>query len=192
MKAVLLILFKSILYFLISFGYILVHPYSAPKMHRSEGHKIVAEYYPHNKYEKYFDFSPYRILTINKGNFPEYMSENTDDIYKNGKKLYKAFFKTLKNSHFENLIKKDVFDNINEGQNVVIVILDSVSFYSPQKLYEIAQNDTIYDKEPLLFLVFSYIKNKTFIDLNKVLQLTRLERKGSWTVIKFTKLKKSQ
>ena len=120
------------------------------------------------------------------------MSENTDDIYKNGKKLYKAFFKTLKNSHFENLIKKDVFDNINEGQNVVIVILDSVSFYSPQKLYEIAQNDTIYDKEPLLFLVFSYIKNKTFIDLNKVLQLTRLERKGSWTVIKFTKLKKSQ
>lgn len=197
-----------ILYFLISFGYILIHPYSAPKMHRSEGHKIVAdilkrmdlkpddiillEYYPHNKYEKYFDFSPYRILTINKGNFPEYMSENTDDIYKNGKKLYKAFFKTLKNSHFENLIKKDVFDNINEGQNVVIVILDSVSFYSPQKLYEIAQNDTIYDKEPLLFLVFSYIKNKTFIDLNEVLQLTRLERKGSWTVIKFTKLKKSQ
>lgn len=195
-----------ILYCLISVGYILICPYSAPKMHRSEGHKIVAdilkrmdlkpndiillEYYPHNKYEKYFDFSPYRILTINKGNFPEYMSENSDNIYTNGKKIYRNIFKTIKNSYLEDLIKKDVFDNISEGQNVVIVILDSVSFYSPLEVQQIAQNDALYDKEPLLFLVFSYIKNKTFIDLNEVLQLTRLEKKGSWTIVKFTKLKK--
>ena len=69
-----------------------------------------------------------------------------------------------------------------------MVLLDSVSFYSPDDLAKITMDKNLYDKEPLLFLVFSYIKNKTFEDMLGTLTITRLERKGSWTVIKFTKL----
>jgi hypothetical protein len=71
-----------------------------------------------------------------------------------------------------------------------MVLLDSVSFYSPDDLGKITQNNKLYDNEPLLFLVFSYIKNKTFEDMVNTLTIMRLERKGSWTVIKFTKLNK--
>ena len=67
-------------------------------------------------------------------------------------------------------------------------MLNSVSFINPEELVKIAQNPELYQKQPLLFLVFSYLKDKTFIDLAKNLVLTRVERKGNWTIIKFTKL----
>lgn len=195
-----------IFYCLISIGYILIHPYSAPKIRRSEGHKIPAdmlnrmelkqddiillEYYPQQRFEKYFDFSNYRVVEIHKGNFPHYLSESTDysDVYKNGKEIYKDIFSSMDNKYFENLLKKYVFDNLKLDQSVVMVLLDSVSFYSPDDLAKITSDKNLYDKEPLLFLVFSYIKNKTFEDMLGTLTITRLERKGSWTVIKFTKL----
>lgn len=193
-------------YCLISVGYILINPYSAPKMRRTEGHKIpmemitraeikkddiiLLEYYPKQRFEKYFDFSDYRVVQIDKGNFTHYMSENRDynEIYKNGKEIYKEIFPTLENKHFENLLKKYVFDNMKSDQSVVMVLLDSVSFYSPDDLAKITHDKNLYNSQPLLFLVFSYIKNKTFEDMLGTLTITRLERQGSWTVIKFTKL----
>lgn len=195
-----------IFYCLISVGYILIHPYSAPKIRRSEGHKIAAdmlqrmdlkkddivmlEYYPQSRFEKYFDFSNFKVIEIHKGNFPHYLSENTDysDIYANGKEIYKDIFSNMNNKYFDDLLKKYVFANLKPDQSVVMVLLDSVSFYSPDDLAKISRDKNLYDKEPLLFLVFSYIKNKTFEDMLGTLTITRLERKGSWTVIKFTKL----
>lgn len=195
-----------IFYCLISVGYILIHPYSAPKMRRSEGNKIpmdmlknmelkkddivMLEYYPQQRFEKYFDFSNYKVVEIHKGNFPHYLSENTDynEVYKSGKEIYKNIFSNMENKYFDDLLKKYVFDILKPDQSVVMVLLDSVSFYSPNDLAKITRDKNLYDKEPLLFLVFSYIKNKTFEDMLGTLTITRLERKGSWTVIKFTKL----
>ena len=94
----------------------------------------------------------------------------------------------MENKYFDDLLKKYVFDILKPDQSVVMVLLDSVSFYSPNDLAKITRDKNLYDKEPLLFLVFSYIKNKTFEDMLGTLTITRLERKGSWTVIKFTKL----
>ena len=54
---------------------------------------------------------------------------------------------------------------MKNGQSVVMVVLNSVSFYSPQSMEKITADENLYNKEPLLF-----------------------EQKGNWTLIKFTKL----
>lgn len=195
-----------ILYSVISLGYILFAPYSAPKMHRAEGHKIPAdiltqfnlkkgdiillEYYSANRFLKYFDFKNYRVIDINKGNFSSYLKEGTtyNDAFNNGKEIYHETFKSDRNQYFENIIKKDIIDNLKEGQSVVLVILNSVAFYSPEKIKEIAENDKLYNETPLLFMVFSYIKYTTFTELSKTLTVTNLAKKGNWVIVKFTKL----
>lgn len=202
-------IFKNIiiiLYCLISVGYIIFAPYSAPKMRRAEGHKIVTDilsdmelqngdiivlqYYNKDRFEKYFDFSDYKVVSINKGNFPKYLSANTsyNEIYKNGKDLYKDMFSTQENKYFEGMLDKEIFDNLKYGQSVVMVVLKSVAEYSPQTLKAIAENKSLYKKQPLLFLVFSYLKNNTFEYLQKTLTVTKLQTKGNWIIIKFTKL----
>lgn len=193
------------LYCLLTLGYLTFNQYSAPKIRRAEGHKIVTdilnnmelkkddiillEYYPQNRFEKYFDFSNYRTVAIDKGNFPQYLSNYTyEDTYKNGKELYKSMFLQNTNEHFESMLKKNVTDNLKVGQSVVMVVLNSVSYHSPNSLNTVAGNESAYSKEPILFLVFSYIKNKTFYEMLKTLSIRRVEQKGNWTVIKFTKL----
>lgn len=192
-------------YSLLTLGYLTFNQYSAPKIRRAEGHKIVTdmlnrmelkkddiillEYYPQNRFEKYFDFSNYKVVTIDKGNFPLYLSNYTyEDAYKNGKELYKNMFLQKDNKHFEDMLKKDITDNLKVGQSVVMVVLNSVSYHSPNSLNTVAGNESAYSKEPILFLVFSYIKNKTFYEMLKTLSIRRVEQKGNWTVIKFTKL----
>jgi hypothetical protein len=191
---------------IISLGYLCLYPYSAPKIRRAEGHKIacdliknsnlkkddiiILQYYPQDRFEKYFDFSDYRVISINKGNFFEYISPNSTyaDVYKNGKVLYKDIFTTQENPYLNNLLKENVFDNMKAGQSVVMVLLDSVSYLNPEKLAKIVKNEALYKKEPLLFLVFSYIKNQTFEDMLKTLSVEKIDRKGNWTIVKFTKL----
>lgn len=195
-----------IVYCLISIGYILLHPYSAPKMRRAEGHKImtdilsrmdlkkddmiVLEYYPQNRFEKYFDFSNYRVIEIHKGNFPMYISKSDtlEDAFINGKKNYKNMFLSNSNPYFESMLDSNIFNKLKPGQSVVMVVLNSVSFYSPNNLALIANNNEKYNKEPLLFLIFSYIKNKTFYEMMQNLAIAKFEQKGNWTLIKFTKV----
>lgn len=198
-----------IIYCLISLGYILIAPYSAPKMRRAEGHKIVTdillnmdlkqgdiillEYYNKDRFKKYFDFSDYKVVSINKGNFPKYLSADTTykDIYKNGKDLYKDMFSSVGNKYFESMLDKEILDGLKTNQSIVMVVLKSVAEYSPQTLKMIAENESLYKKQPLLFLVFSYIKNGTFEYLQKTLTVTKLQTKGNWVIIKFTKLNNS-
>ena len=195
-----------IVYCLISIGYILLHPYSAPKMRRAEGHKImtdilsrmdlkkddmiVLEYYPQNRFEKYFDFSNYRVIEIHKGNFPMYISKSDtlEDAFINGKNNYKNMFLSNSNPYFESMLDSNIFNKLKPGQSVVMVVLNSVSFYSPNNLALIANNNEKYNKEPLLFLIFSYIKNKTFYEMMQNLAIAKFEQKGNWTLIKFTKV----
>lgn len=195
-----------IIYVLISLGYIIIHPYSAPKMHRAEGHKIVAdvienmqlkdgdwillEYYPKERFEKYINFAKYNVMSINKGNFQNYMSDSVtySDAYKNGKTLYKELFLSDNNICLGNKIKNEILDKLDVGQSIVMVTLDSVSFYTPENVKRIASDESLYKNTPLLFLVFSYIKKETFYNLADNLVPQRVEKKGKWTLVKFTKL----
>ena len=112
-----------ILYSTISLGYLIFHPTSAPKIRRAEGHKIMTdiltrmdlqkgdvillEYYPKQRFEKYFNFSDYKTVSINKGNFSKYITPETsyNQAYKNGKKIYKNYFLRQINK----LIQKNLF-----------------------------------------------------------------------------------
>ncbi len=195
-----------IIYSLLSLWYIIQAPNSAPKMRRPEGHKLVADliknseikkgdiillqYYSQNRFTKYFDFSDYRVITINKGNFPDFLSENHSysEVLYDGKTLYKDIFSNYSNPYFENKLNQEILNNMKPGQSVDLIILNSVSFINPDAMVNITKNDALYQKQPLLFMVFSYLKNKTFIEMSKTLTLTRIEQKGSWMLIKFTKL----
>ena len=196
------------IYCLISAGYIILFPYSAPKMRRPEGHKIMTdileqmqlnkgdiillEYYPKYRFEKYFDFSDYRVVEIHKGNFPGFFSEHNsyEQAYLNGKNDYLNTFKNYDNKYYESMLDKNIFNKLEPGQNLVMVILNSVAFHSPADMKNIALTPDLYNKEPLLFLIFSYVKNKTFEDAMKKLTITSFAQKGNWTLIKFTKLNK--
>ena len=197
-----------VLYCVISLGYIFFAPYSAPKMRRAEGQKIpmdmlkqvglkqgdiiLLEYYPASRFTKYFDFSDFRVVEIQKGNFVEYLSPNVsyEQVYKSGKDIYKDIFKNEQNTYFEDMLQKNVFDNLKIGQSVAVVVLNSVSYHDPQAMTQIVKNGVAYNKEPLLFLVFSYVRNKTFDEMLKSLSMTGFGQKGNWTVAKFTKLNK--
>ena len=195
-----------IIYCLICTGYIFIAPNSAPKIRRAEGHKIMTdilermelkdndiilmEYYNSDRFNKYFDFSKYRVVSINKGNFYSYLSEDKsyNDIYKDGKKLYKNMFLSNENQHLKSMLKKEILDNLKPDQSVVMVILNSTAIYNPEQITQIVQNEDLYNKTPFLFLVFSYLKKQTFLNMIESLEVRHIEGKGQWMLIKFTKL----
>ena len=67
---------------------------------------------------------------------------------------------------------------------------DSVAFYSPEDMKYITGDAYIYEKTPLMYLIFSYIKNRVILDLSGSLAVTRFEQRGDWSLIRFTKLNK--
>lgn len=191
-------------YCAISIGFIILFPYSAPKMHRAEGHKIPMEmikrsniqkgdyiilhYYPQERFEKYFDFSDYNVIPMDKGNFYKFISKDNsyENTFKNGKSEYKNIFTENNNKTLSNVLNNEIA--LQKGMSVILIILDSVSFYSPSEIQYRVQNESLYNKTPFLFLVFSYLKKETFEYLVRDLAATQIERKGMWTLIKFTKL----
>ena len=196
------------IYFILSIGYVSLSPISAPRLPRLEGHKLVTdtlknmnlnsgdfiliEYYPQNRFDKYFDFSDYNVISVNKGNFPYYLLPDTnyEQTYSNGKELYRNMFLNGHNEYYESMLKKEIFDKMQPGQNLVIITLDSVAVYNTELIQKIAGHDIAYKKTPLLFLIFSYIKYENFYDTINMLEFRGNEKHGSWTIVKFTKLNK--
>lgn len=170
--------------------YLVRSDFSAPKLHRSEGHKIVAEliqnaklnkgdmilltYYTPDRFEKYFDFSNYSVLSINKSNAGEYLGVNS-----------KADFKKFDYKIFQGRFKDEVVNQLKPHQKLAVVILDDVAVYSPMQMYQILTNYDLYKKAPYMFMVFSSLKNE--IVNQPYLQLRRMEVKGSWSIFTFEK-----
>ncbi len=188
--------------------YLLFSPTSAPKMPRPEGHKLVADlishaepkkddiillqYYDKDRFNKYFDFSDYRTLSVNKGNFHEYLAENGvySEIYKDGKTIYEPVFKNSGKGYIDYKLQKEVVDELKDGQSVIVIVNDSVAFYNNEIMKKIVSDSYVYKKIPLLFLVFSYVSNHTVDTLSESLKIARAEKIGTWSLIKFTKLNK--
>lgn len=179
--------------------YVLVNFNSAPRMHRAEGHKIVADllknadlkpgdtilltYYPKDRFEKYFDFSKYNVISINKGNFSEYLGIDSKDDFKNhDKNIYKKYF----DKKFVNDIINIPGKKIGRGKKLAVVLLNDVAIYSPVEMQVILNDENQFKKAPFLFLVFSELKNEIFDEGLKYLQIQRGEPKGSWTVVTFS------
>lgn len=191
---------------LIQITYLTASPLSAPKIRRAQGHAIVAElinksnlkkgdiiileYYPPSRFEKYIDFSDYNVISIDKGNFPQYMSPDTDyaKAYREGKQIYREMFASNRNPYLRYKIYTEVVKNMKKNQSVLVVMLNSVAFYPSNVMMAISADDTLYEKTPLLFLVFSHIKTQVFYDLSETLTRIDFKSKGDWAAIKFTKL----
>ena len=172
--------------------YVLTNPNSAPRLHRSEGHKIVANliknanlkkddivllnYYAQDRFAKYIDFKSYKSISVNKMNFPQFLGVNS-----------KENFKKINNEFFRKSFKKEILDKMNPNEKLAIVILNDVSMYSPTQIQTILKSDREYNKAPFLFLIFSYLKNHELEEALKNLQILRIEQKGSWSVVTFVK-----
>lgn len=171
--------------------YVVLNPNSAPKMHRPEGHKIVADllknaelksgdfilfnYYGEDRFNKYFDFDKYRTHSINKIDFPCYLG-----IY------YNQDFKKADSKLFDRVFKANVLDKLKHDQKLSVVILKDVAIYSPTQMRVLLSSEN-YKKVPFMFLVFSQVKNDTLRNCLQYLQILRIEEKGSWSVITFKK-----
>lgn len=195
-----------ILYCLIHITYLVLSPVSAPKIRRAQGHKIAAdlikkaepqkgdiillEYYPKERFEKYIDFTDYKVISIDKGNFSEYLSQNMDydKAFKNGKEAYRPTFQATNNGYLKEKLNNEIISKLRPNQSVILISLNSVAFYSPEQVVKIASDESMYKKTPLLFLVFSHIKEQAAKDLYETLTVVRFESKGDWSAIKFTKL----
>lgn len=196
--------FIVVLFCLLNFFYILTSPIAAPKVRRNQGHKIVAEllehaglkhgdfillnYYPQERFEKYFNFKGYNVTSINKGNFPEYISNiGTLETLKDGKNLYKPIFSNIENKYFDKKIRQDIVNKIKPNQKVTMIFLNDVAMLSPIQIKALIDDQKSYQKTPFLFLAFSYLKNEEIKEFLATLSITKLEQKGSWTAITFTK-----
>lgn len=192
------------LFCFINLSYLVFNSNSAPKMKHNQGHKLVADlidnaklnhgdfillnYYPKEKFEKYYDFKNYNVISINKYNFPGYIGGKGGlDAIKNGKNLYKEIFEKQKNVYFEEKINKEILNSMKQNQKITVIVLNDVSMFSPVQVHAIAENPNEYKKTPFLFLVFSELKNEELKIFLEKLSITRLEQKGSWTAVTFTK-----
>lgn len=180
-------------YCFLSMFYILTDSNSAPKMHRSEGHRLAAKllnnakinkgdlilinYYPKERFEKYFDFNGYRVISINKGNFSDYLGPQNPEIV----------FASNDNKYFNKKFAEEITNKLKPGQKAAILILDDVAVYSPLQLQLITKKKKEYKKAPFLFMAFSYIKNQELAQGFKNLQPLRFEQRGSWSIITFSK-----
>jgi hypothetical protein len=187
----------------LSLFYLIASPVSAPKLHRAEGHKIAAEllknadlaekdyilllYYPKERFEKYFDFKKYNVISINKGNFTQYLNMNNEEALLDGREKYQSVFAAYDDKYFAQKFNDLLINKLKSGQKLSIVILKDVAFYSPMQMQVLTKNQQLYNKTPFLFLVFSHLRNQLLQKSLKNLQILRIEEKGSWSIVTFRK-----
>jgi hypothetical protein len=92
------------------------------------------------------------------------------------------------NEYYANIINKTIVNELKPGQSVLVLSLFDVSFLPGSGVRRLAKNRASYENYPLLFIVFSYLKNQTEYELGKTLTYTGRWRKGSWILVRFTKL----
>lgn len=187
----------------LSLLFLFVSPLAANKIFRKEGHKLAADlienatlkkgdiviiqYYDQYRFNKYYDFSDVKVISMNKANFAEYIRPDASyaKVY-NDKNVLREAFASNENKSFENRLLKDL--NLKENQNVLVLSLNSVSFFNTPTIEKIAQNNAYYEQTPLFFMVFSYLKNQTYKALMSEYKLESAMKKGEWVAAKFTKV----
>ena len=190
---------------LLNLFFLLVSPLAANKIYRKEGHKLVADiiqnanlkkgdviilqYYDTKRFKKYYDFSDVTVISINKGNFPQYIASNISykDVYKN-ENIIRKQLASNSNSYFETQLINKI--KPKENKSVLLIVLKCVSFLNTKSIQKITSNDEYYSQTPILFLVFSYLKNQTFNTLSKYYESSEIMQNGEWAAVKFTKLNK--
>ena len=124
---------------------------------------------------------------MNKGYFSEFINPETSyaKVY-NDKNALRQTFLSPENKYFENKLLNTL--NLHPGQSVLVLSLDSVSFFNDEVIRKISANESYYTQTPIFFMVFSYLKNQTYDTLVKECKTGLKAKKGEWSAAKFTKL----
>ena len=199
------------LFVLINATYLVISPTPAPKIPRLQGHKLVTDminranpekgdiiilqYYGADRFGKYFDFSDYTVIPINKANFFEFLAPNIDyaKVYSEGKTILRDVFEEKNTGYFEQVLaSKTGLSRLKPGQSIIAISADSVAIYSPDSIRSIASDNLVYERTPIMYMAFSYVKTHVVSALIKDLAVTRAEKSGDWSLIKFTKVNNSR
>ena len=191
----------------LSLFYILFIPYAPQNLGRKEGHKIVADlimgekltpddeiiflYYNKNRFEKYFDTKNLKIDSVTKYNFQYKLLKNPEnhvEIIKDGKKIFYNDFKNGNSDILSSYLETVLFKNMKKNTKFAVVSLKTVSFLSEEKIKKLTEKEDAYKKIPLLFLVFSHIKNIIQKEADKNLKFVGKKEKGQWEIYVWEKI----
>ncbi len=189
--------------------FLLVNKNAAPKMHRNEGNKLVADlvvasglrptdtivftYYDKDKFLKYLP-AKFNSRTINKYNFQYYLSQKDYDsrtAVLEGKDIFYKNFAENNKEAFDNAFYYDFIKPMKKGDRLGIIFLKSVSFLTEDKIKKITNDKKEYDKMPLFFLVFSYTKNNSIKLSEEFLEPYYSAEYGDWEIYVFEKQNKT-
>ncbi len=202
--------FKIVLgtvYLVVSLFFIIVSEYSPVRLVRSEGQnipalmlkvleykendKVVFLYYPKERFLKY---APDVASNKNTADISKYdftfikdEKETMKETYKDGKARYKDVFLSLKNKPLEKFMKKNVYSTIKSGDKFFLVDFTPVSLFTPSMLQRKVTMPKKYEETPLLYLVFSYIRNYIVSESELLLSLSDVVQHESWRIYVFEK-----
>lgn len=179
---------------------------SAPKIPRIEGHKSVIDllknsnlknddyvlltYYDKDRFERYLEKSTdFKFYSVNKFDFHHYLFSGEDyfSILKTGKDKYRHYFAKIPNKEIEKYTYSNIISKMEKGDRFGIVFLDTVSFIDEISMNEIVNNDEKYERTPLIYLVFSCLKNNITEVSGRELILEDISQIGAWTLIVYRK-----
>lgn len=190
-------------FFITSIFYIVVANTSAVKLTRSEGNNIVAVglremnirrndtvlflYYPKSRFDKYFKKDEYlKTYSIDKFNYSYKL------FVQNGKINEDKNFRIAALSKPANPLLYDFLNVLKKGMKkhdkLAVVNLKTVSFLDENILKSLTSDTSRAEKVPVLFLVFSYVKNNVIAWGIENLKPVGIYEKGSWQIFVFEKV----
>lgn len=191
----------AIVLFGLTFSYLMISDFAPQKLHRQEGHKLVADlvrdaklsgkdkilllYYNPNRFGKYLKTDDYTIESVTKYNFQYKVLENPPyqrDVIRNGKEMFYDNFQSGNNEYFQKQIKENIFDKMEKGDKFALITLKSVSFIDEKRMKEVTESSDLYNRMPFLFLMFSHITNNVKADANAELTPIFAETSGKWQI----------
>ncbi len=196
------------LYLSLNLFYIFTAPNAVQRLGRSEGHYAVVKllrtsnlknndfvlitYYDIAKFEKYLTKEDkYKLFSINKFNFNEYMYKDPDykNVIQNGKYIYKDVFRIFPNKNITDYVENTFIKNMKKGDRIGIITLDSVSFLTNHDIVSTLDDNKRYDEAQYIFLVFSALKNSLYYAFKDKYIIDTITQAGSWTLIVYKKVK---
>lgn len=191
----------AVIFFGLTFAYILMSDFAPQKLDRPEGHKQVANlirdsklapndrililYYDKDRFGKYLKSNDYIIDSVTKYNFQYKVIENPPfqiDVIKNGKEIFFENFKSENSEFFETKLNENILDKMNKGDKFALVTLSSVAFINEEKMKEVTNNQEMYERMPFLFLMFSHITNCVKTNANAKLKPICNKSEGKWQI----------
>ena len=84
-------------------------------------------------------------------------------------------------------LNKENLSDMKKGQKLFIVDLESVSLYSDEQMKNLLSDEGKYNKTPFLFLIASYMRNKSLDWAARNLLYQGKIKTGSWMIYSFVK-----